>query len=216
MSDADVTGAPAVLAVVADDHLLFRELLTGLLEREDWLDVVAQGRSGTEAIELARLHQPGIAVLDVQMPGPGIEETVRQIRRHSPGTRCVVLTMHDTPELLGRLLETGVAAYLLKSISPQELLMAVRSVVREPDRVTLAVSRNMARMLTAGRQPPLLTPRETVILGRVAQAQSNMRIADELFLAEATVKRHLTNIYRKLGAVSRVDAIRRARDSGIL
>ncbi|MFM9612180.1 response regulator [Streptomyces niveiscabiei] len=216
MSDADVTGAPAVLAVVADDHLLFRELLAGLLEREDWLDVVAQGRSGTEAIELARLHQPGIAVLDVQMPGPGIEETVRQIRRHSPGTRCVVLTMHDTPELLGRLLETGVAAYLLKSVSPQELLMAVRSVVREPDRVTLAVSQNMARMLTAGRQAPLLTPRETVILGRVADAQSNMRIADELFLAEATVKRHLTNIYRKLGAVSRVDAIRRARDSGIL
>ncbi|MEX3100031.1 MULTISPECIES: response regulator transcription factor [unclassified Streptomyces] len=216
MSDADVTGAPAVLAVVADDHLLFRELLAGLLEREDWLDVVAQGRSGTEAIELARLHQPGIAVLDVQMPGPGIEETVRQIRRHSPGTRCVVLTMHDTPELLGRLLETGVAAYLLKSVSPQELLMAVRSVVREPDRVTLAVSQNMARMLTAGRQAPLLTPRETVILGRVADAQSNLRIADELFLAEATVKRHLTNIYRKLGAVSRVDAIRRARDSGIL
>ncbi|MGJ5897148.1 response regulator [Streptomyces niveiscabiei] len=216
MSDAAVTGAPAVLAVVADDHLLFRELLAGLLEREDWLDVVAQGRSGTEAIELARLHQPGIAVLDVQMPGPGIEETVRQIRRHSPGTRCVVLTMHDTPELLGRLLETGVAAYLLKSVSPQELLMAVRSVVREPDRVTLAVSQNMARMLTAGRQAPLLTPRETVILGRVADAQSNLRIADELFLAEATVKRHLTNIYRKLGAVSRVDAIRRARDSGIL
>ncbi|PWG08489.1 DNA-binding response regulator [Streptomyces sp. V2] len=211
-----MTGAPAVLAVVADDHLLFRELLAGLLEREDWLDVVAQGRSGTEAIELARLHQPGIAVLDVQMPGPGIEETVRQIRRHSPGTRCVVLTMHDTPELLGRLLETGVAAYLLKSVSPQELLMAVRSVVREPDRVTLAVSQNMARMLTAGRQAPLLTPRETVILGRVADAQSNLRIADELFLAEATVKRHLTNIYRKLGAVSRVDAIRRARDSGIL
>ncbi|MET4924436.1 response regulator transcription factor [Streptomyces sp. PSRA5] len=210
-SKAGVTGV-----VVADDHTLFRELLADLLSLEDWLEVVAQGASGTEAVALVRQHRPGIAVLDVQMPGPGIRETVREIGRHCPETRCVVLTMRDDPVLLRDVLDDGATAYLLKSVSSRELVTLIHSVIREPERIHLSVTRNMIKRFGEPAADRLLSAREVEVLGYVARARSNAEIAAALFLAETTVKRHLTNAYRKLGAVSRVDAIRRAMDAGII
>lgn len=202
--------------VVADDHTLFRELLADLLSLEDWLEVVAQGASGTEAVALVRQHRPGIAVLDVQMPGPGIRETVREIGRHCPETRCIVLTMRDDPVLLRDVLDDGAAAYLLKSVSSRELVTLIHSVIREPGRIHFSVTRSMIKGFGEPAADRLLSAREVEVLGYVAQARSNAEIAAALFLAETTVKRHLTNAYRKLGAVSRVDAIRRAMDAGII
>ncbi|MBC3985404.1 response regulator transcription factor [Streptomyces sp. AC563] len=204
-------------AIVVDDHTLFRELLAGLLAQEPWLDVVAQGDSGPAAVALARQHRPDIALLDVQMPGPGIRTTVLEIHRHCPQTHCVVLTMRDDPALLRSLIDAGAAAYLLKSVSSRELLASIRSVITAPDRIHLSISRAMIKAFDSpggGTSP--LSPRETEILRHVAQAHSNAEVAAALFLAETTVKRHLTNIYRKLGATSRVDAIRRAHEAGIL
>ncbi|MFE6776684.1 LuxR C-terminal-related transcriptional regulator [Streptomyces sp. NPDC057702] len=204
-------------AIVVDDHTLFRELLVDLLAREAWLDVVAQGDSGPAAVALARQHSPDIALLDVQMPGPGIRETILEIHRHCPRTHCVVLTMRDDPVLLRKLIDDGAAAYLLKSVSSRELLASIHAVIAAPDRIHLSISRDMIRALDPpGTSAPLLSAREVEILRHVAEAHSNAEIAGELFLAETTVKRHLTNIYRKLGATSRVDAIRRAHEAGIL
>ncbi|QKV96151.1 response regulator transcription factor [Streptomyces sp. NA02950] len=203
--------------IVVDDHTLFRELLADLLAQEDWLHVVAQGESGIDAVTLARRHRPGIALLDVQMPGPGIRDTIREIHRHCPQTHCIVLTMHDDPVLLRQLIDDGAAAYLLKSVSTRELLIAIRSVIAAPDRIHLSISRDMLKALDRpGSRAPLLSAREVEVLRHVAQAHSNAETAAALFLAETTVKRHLTNIYRKLGATSRVDAIRRAQEAGIL
>nr|AWW87431.1 hypothetical protein [Streptomyces sp.] len=202
---------------MVDDHTLFRELLAGLLAQEPWLDVVAQGGSGPAAVALARQHRPDIALLDVQMPGPGIRTTILEIHQHCPQVHCIVLTMRDDPVLLKSLIDAGAAAYLLKSVSSRELLASIRSVIAAPERIHLSISRDMIKAFAPpGGSAPLLSTREVEILRHVAQAHSNAEVAAALYLAETTVKRHLTNIYRKLGATSRVDAIRRAHEAGIL
>lgn len=203
--------------IVVDDQTLFREMLAGYLRQEDWLDVVAQGESGTDAVTLARRHRPGIALLDVQMPGLGIRDTIREIHQYCPDTHCVVLTMRDDPVLLRALINDGAAAYVMKFVSMRELLTVIRSVIVSPERIHLSISRDMVKALDPpGSGAPRLSAREIEILCHVAEAHSNAEIARSLFLAETTVKKHLTNIYRKLGATSRMDAIRRAREAGIL
>jgi DNA-binding NarL/FixJ family response regulator len=170
-----------------------------------------------EAVRLAERHQPDVVLLDVEMPGPGARVTVRQLRKVSPQTQVVVLTMHDAPKLVHELLESGVAAYLLKTIGRDELVAAVHSVARSQEHVLLSVSRETIEGLdrSAPDKSPL-SARELDVLRLLAQAMSNAQIANRLFISQGTVKRHLSNIYSKLGAVSRVDAVRKAIAAGLI
>jgi DNA-binding NarL/FixJ family response regulator len=160
-----------------------------------------------------------VLLLDVEMPGPGAAAVIRQVRQNCPQTQVVVLTMHDDAEVVHDLLDCGAAAFITKTSLRIELVAAVRSVVEHSDTVLLAVSRKTAEHLDnrrrVDRRGPL-TDREVDILHLAAQALSNGQIGTRLYITEATVKRHLTNIYAKLHAVSRVDAIRKARTAGIL
>ncbi|MCE7079794.1 response regulator transcription factor [Streptomyces sp. ST2-7A] len=182
--------------------------------------VVGEASTGTEAVMLAARLRPDVLLLDIGMPGPRASETIRQITRVAPETHVLVLTMNDEPEMVHDLLEAGATGYLLKSILREELIAVIRSVTsRPPNTVVLIVSRQTAaRLKSRPTHPvePLLTEREAVLLGLVAEAMSNAQIASRLFITEATVKRHLTNIYAKLNAVSRVDALRKARAVGLL
>jgi DNA-binding NarL/FixJ family response regulator len=201
--------APTRLVIV-DDHTLFRNGLRELLSHAPDLTVVGEGSSGPEAVALAEQLRPDVLLLDVEMPGPGAAETVEQLQRVAPDTRIVVLTMHEDPALVHELLSRGASAYLNKTIGIQELGSAVRAVDRSSGTVLLSVRRDTFAGIDGHAVKPLLSPRELDVLRLVAQARSNMQIAGELFISEGTVKRHLTNIYAKLGAVSRVDAIRKA------
>jgi DNA-binding NarL/FixJ family response regulator len=203
--------------VVADDHTLFRQGLVEIISTDREFVVVGEAGSGPEAIELVGRLRPDIVILDIEMPGPGARAVVSEIDRRFPDTRIAILTMHDDAALLAELLERGAAAYLLKSIARIELLAALHSIRRPGGNVTLSVSRETIDQLGRGRpDQALLSEREHEVLRLAAAAMTNAQIGARLYIAEATVKRHLTHVYAKLGAVSRMDAIRRATFAGLL
>jgi len=212
-----VTDTARVRIVLADDHTLFREGLRELLSTEPEFEVTGEGSSGDEAIALVERYRPDVLLLDVEMPGPGAKAVISRLRRTHPETVVVVLTMHDAPSILRDLLACGAAAYLVKSIAREELIAAVRSLSRTQDNVLLSVSRETMRSLDRqDEQHTVLSERELEVLRLVATAMSNAQIAGRLYITEGTVKRHLTNIYAKLGAVSRVDAIKKAAQAKLI
>ncbi len=203
-------GAGAISVVLVDDHTLFREGLAELLASDTTIHVVAQGCDGADALALVTEHRPDVVLVDVEMPGPGARATVSRLRQEHPDTRVIVLTMHDKPELAWELLDRGAAAYLVKTIARRELIAAVRSVMTSRGNILMSVSRHTINQLDKSPPDVLLSARELEVLKLAALAMSNAQIGRRLVIAEGTVKRHLTNIYAKLGAVSRVDAIRKA------
>jgi DNA-binding NarL/FixJ family response regulator len=198
-----------IRVVVVDDHTLFREGIREMLSLEPEITVLAEGSSGPEAVMLAGRYHPDVILLDVAMPGDGAAATIEQIRTVSPRSRVIVLTMHDDPDLMRELTDRGASAYLVKSVSRKELTAVVRLVPRSADTVVLYVPR---RTIQGVERPlrGLLSPRELDVLRLVALALSNGQVAHRLSITEATVKRHLSNVYAKLGAVSRLDAINKA------
>nr|MDT0657621.1 response regulator transcription factor [Micromonospora sp. DSM 115978] len=209
------TPAPSQIRVcLADDHTLLRDGIREMLSTDSEFAVVGEASTGPEAVALAVRLRADVLLLDVEMPGPGAASVIRQIARVAPRTRVIVLTMHDDPDMVYDLLRAGACAYLLKTILRDELVAALRSVVRRrSENVLLAVSRATVERLDKQKQRTAgmpLTERELDVLRLIAEAMSNAQIASRLFITEATVKRHLTNLYAKLHAVSRVDAIRKA------
>jgi DNA-binding NarL/FixJ family response regulator len=211
--------SPEITVALADDHTLFREGVRVMLSTDSRLRVVGEAAHGHAAVAICVEHRPDVLLLDVEMPGPGATAVIRQLRRLCPATQVIVLTMHDDADLVHDLLDCGAAAYVVKTIPRAELIAAVGSVAGEPATVLLSVSRRTVERLdphgSGARQGPL-TDRELEVLRLTAQAFTNAQIASRLRITEATVKRHLTNIYGKLNAVSRVDAVRKASMAKII
>jgi len=202
--------------VLVDDHRLFREGVRVILSVERDLRVVAEGGAG-EAVGMVAEHHPDILLLGVQRPGSAPVMTIRQVTRVSPATQVVILSTHSDNDLILSLVTAGAAAYLSKNIGGQELRSELRLAACNSRMFTVRVPR--ARM--AGPQVPVrplvaLTDRETEILRLVSQAMTNSQIATKLFVSEATVKRHLTNVFTKFKARSRLDAVNRAFALGLL
>ncbi|BCJ68671.1 response regulator [Polymorphospora rubra] len=221
--------ADPIRVALADDHALFREGIRELLSTDDGFVVVGEAATGDQAVAVAVQHRPDVLLLDVEMPGPGAAAVIRQVHLSRPQTRVIVLTMHDDDSLMREVFDSGAAAYLTKAILLDELLAAARSVCRDAQTVLLSVSRRTLGRFggqpaggrvapgaagPAGDRSP--TAREREILRLVAAGMSNAAIAGRLGVTQATVKRHLTNIYAKLDARSRVDAVRRAVAAGII
>jgi DNA-binding NarL/FixJ family response regulator len=201
--------------LLADDHTLFREGLRGLLDMEEDLDVVGEAATGPQVLALTAALQPDVVILDLEMPGHQGVRSVRALLHCSPQSKIIVLSMHDESEDVRELIAAGAHAYLVKSSSRRELLAAIRGVVSDGARVVLSVSRD-----SLGRPPepdpcPLST-REREVLTLVAEALTNQQIASRLHITEGTVKRHLRNIYTKLDAVTRLDAVNKAVDAAYI
>ena len=184
--------------------------MQAILSLEHDFEVVGQAGDAQEGIVVVGEHRPDVLLLDVEMPRHHVQRTVPQFLRVSPRTRIVVLTMYDDPQLANQLIGLGARAYLVKSATRAELVSVIRAVCGDEQRAVVSMSRRGFGQLDETHVPPL-TRRQTEILGLAAQALSNAQIADRLYIAESTVKRHLTKIYAQLGAVSRVDAINKAR-----
>jgi DNA-binding NarL/FixJ family response regulator len=206
------SGSPheKISIVLVDDHTLFRDGLQAILSLEHDFEVVGQAGDAQGGIVVVGEHRPDVLLLDVEMPRHQVQRTVPQFLRVSPRTRIVVLTMYDDPQLANQLICLGARAYLVKSATRAELVSVIRAVCGDEQRAVVSMSRRGFGQLDDTQVPPL-TRRQTEILGLAAQALSNAQIADRLYIAESTVKRHLTRIYAQLGAVSRVDAINKAR-----
>jgi len=204
--------------LIVDDHLLVREGLRRILQSQDDLEVVDEAGDSAAAVAAAARERPDVVLLDVEIPGDEAAVTVRKLRHASPQSRVIILSMHEGPRLVQELLDAGIRGYLLKSIHWQELVLAIRTVHADPDRVLLGVSGHSLRNARQGPGggPQALSAREREILGLVGEALSNGQIASRLSLTEATVKRHLRNVFVKLGAVSRIDAVNKATELGTL
>jgi len=204
-----------ITTMIVDDHALLREGLREILEAQDDISVVAEAGDSATAVQLAVEKRPNVILLDVEIPGEDVTTTVSRLRSLAPSSKVIILSMYDGPQLLRSLLAAGVRGYLLKSVHWQELVSAIRSAHFDQDRVVLAVSRES---LAQAQEPSsdVLSTREREVLELTAQALSNTQIASRLKLTEATVKRHLRNIFVKLGAVSRIDAVNKAAAASLI
>ncbi|NKZ08787.1 response regulator [Actinomadura latina] len=201
--------------VLVDDHRLFREGVREILSATGDLEVLAEGGSCAEAVELAAEHRPDILLLDVHMPGMSPVMTVRRVAEVAPATRIVVLSTRSDNDLMLNLVAAGAAGYLSKNIGGYELCSDLRSLAADGMMFAARVQRNIGGD-DAVRSAVALTDREIEVLRLVSKAMSNSQIAMNLCVSEATVKRHLTNAFTKLKARSRLDAVNRAIVLGML
>lgn len=211
--------SPEITVVLADDHTLFLEGVREMLATDPRIRVIGEAADGDAATRLVIEQRPDVLLLDVEMRGPGASSIIRTLRTDCPEVQVIVLTMHDAADLVQDLLNCGAAAYLVKSIRRDELIAAIVSAASRPDSVLVSVSRETIHSLDGGRgaQPKIvLTPREAQVLQLIADAFNNAEAAASLGVSEATVKRHLTNIYAKLNAVSRVDAIKKGKAENLI
>jgi DNA-binding NarL/FixJ family response regulator len=200
---------------IVDDHALFREGLREILKTQSDMVVVGEAGDSASAIAMVAQQKPHIVLLDVEIPGDDVTVTVNRIRRLSPYSKIIILSIYDGPQLVRSLLRAGVGGYLLKTIHCQDLLTAIRTVHAGEGRIILEVSRE-SLIHIEGPSSEVLSRREKEVLELTAQALSNAQIGTQLGLAEGTVKRHLRNIFVKLGAVSRIDAVNKATAASII
>jgi DNA-binding NarL/FixJ family response regulator len=202
---------------IVDDHPLFREGVAHTLRAQPDVDVIAEGESARDALRIAADLLPDIMLLDVSMPGGGIN-AVREISSAYPVVKTVMLTVSENEEDLAGALRAGARAYVLKGVAARELVGILRSVANGEVYVTPALAASLLVELTGGgpsRQAPdllaELTDRERQILELVAAGDSNKEVAYRLGLSEKTVKHHMTNILQKLQVRNRVEAALIAR-----
>ncbi|AGL20663.1 two-component system response regulator [Actinoplanes sp. N902-109] len=195
---------------MVDDHTLFRQALCDLLRTDEQFEVVGDARNAAEAIAVCERTRPDILLLDANLPDASAGAVIDRIRICSPTSRPIVVSMFDNPDLVADLVARGARGYLLKTATREELITAMRTVHTDDERIVLSVSPSTLTAPAPAPPPSPLTDRETEVLTLVAAALSNRQIATRLGLTEGTVKRHLSNIFGKLGATSRMDAVNRA------
>ena len=215
----------AVRVLVVDDQVLFREALVTLLGARPEVEVVGEAGDGQQALERAAALQPDVVLMDLHMPVLDGIATTRRLRVEQPGVRVLALTTFDDDEDVFAALRAGALGYLLKDVSSARLVEAVLSAARgesvlQPSVAAKVVAR-FAQLDDAPRprSQPLVVPlseRELDVLRLLADGCSNREIAAALFLAEGTVKNHVTNVLGKLGARDRTQAALRARALDLL
>ena len=199
--------------LVVDDHRLMLEAIRVQLEREDDISVVGCVDSGEAVVALVGQTGPDVVLLDVRMPGMDGLTVLEQLQARYPSIAVVMLSGIEDPALVRAALERGAAAFVLKGIDPRDLAGAVRQVMRGT--IFRALDRPGVGTLSALEEAGL-SPRELSILEALESGGSNREIAERLFVAEQTVKFHLTNIYRKLGVSSRTEAVHYAYANGLV
>ncbi len=203
--------AETLQVAIVDDHPLFREGVAHTLQAQAGLEVVAEGASAADAIRIAGDCLPDVMLLDVSMPGGGLN-AARTIAAQYPVVKVVMLTVSEDEDDVTAALRAGARAYVLKGVAARELVGILRSVAEGEVYVTPSLAASLLFELTGGggshASSPLdvLTERERQILERVAAGDSNKEIGVQLHLSEKTVKHHMTNILQKLQVRNRVEA----------
>jgi DNA-binding NarL/FixJ family response regulator len=193
--------------VIADDHPIVRDGLSGMFAADPDFEVVGEAGDGAEAIRLAEALRPDVILMDLQMPGVDGVAAIAQLAERGVRARVLVLTTYDTDGYVVPAIEAGATGYLLKDAPRDELLRAVRAAA---DGQTVLAPSVAGTLMNHVRTPPaadLLSPRELEVLQLVAAGNTNREAARHLFISEATVKTHLLNIYAKLDVSDRAAAV---------
>jgi DNA-binding NarL/FixJ family response regulator len=216
----------AIRVLLVDDQALFREGLETLLSVHKDITVVGQASNGQEALEVVATVRPDVVLMDVRMPILNGVGATRRLKKALPQCRVIVLTTFDDDEYVFDALRAGAVGYLLKDVASAQLVEAIRATARgesilQPSVAAKVITEftRVSSMLPPAQTEPLIEPlseRESEILGLIATGASNREIADQLFIAEGTVKNHVTHILGKLGVRDRTQAALKARELGLL
>lgn len=203
--------------VVADDHVLFRQGLVGLLEQEGF-NVVGQAGDGHEAVRLVRQLNPTLAILDFGMPLLNGIEATREIAKRSPDTQVLLLTMYDDETCILESLKAGVRAYVLKTQTATELGNAIRDVLRGAVYLSPGISEAVvnAYMNRSRQTSEVLTDRERQVLQLIAEGHTTKSIASLLFLSVKTAESHRTRIMQRLDIHNIASLVRYAIRRGMI
>jgi DNA-binding NarL/FixJ family response regulator len=213
-----------IRVLLCDDQALVRSGFRMILEARPDLEVVGEAEDGLQAIELTGQTDPDVVLMDVRMPNlDGVEATRRIVGSGSPA-RVIVLTTYDVDEHVYDAVRAGASGFLLKDVQPTQLVEAIRVVAAGDALLAPSVTRRLldkfATSLSDRAPPPdslsSLTDREIEVLRLLATGLSNAELAERLFVSEATVKTHVSNVLRKLGVRDRVQAVVLAYDAGLV
>ena len=198
--------------MIVEDHAVVRQGLVALLRTVPDFSIVAEAADGRESIALFRQHQPDITLMDLRLPQMNGVDAIISIRTDFPQARIIVLTTFDGDEDIYRALQAGARGYLLKGMTGEELMDAIRSVYAGKSRIPAPVAERLAERMSA----PSLTARETEVLQLIVGGNSNKEIAAALYISEATVKTHINSLLSKLGVTDRTQAATTALQRGIV
>jgi DNA-binding NarL/FixJ family response regulator len=215
-----------IRVLLVDDQALFREGLETLLSVHSDIQVVGQASNGQEAVDIAAKVQPDVVLMDVRMPVLDGVRATHLLKQTQPRCRVIVLTTFDDDEYVFDALRSGAVGYLLKDVASARLVEAIRATARgesilEPSVAAKVIAEftRVSSIIPAAQMEQLVEPlseRELEILALIARGNSNKEIADQLFIAEGTVKNHVTHILGKLGVRDRTQAALKARELGLL
>lgn len=204
--------AGKIKIMVVDDHMLIRMGLVTASKVERDIAVVAEVEDGEAALENYRKHRPDVVIMDLRMPGMDGIETIKSLRQEFAGAKILVLSTYGSEEDIYRAVQAGASGYLLKDMPLKRIVEAIRTIHSGLTYFPEEISARMANRLNR----PMLTAREVDVLQMVAKGKSNREIGDELGIVEGTVKAHITNIFAKLHAVDRTQAVTNAIKQGVL
>jgi two-component system, NarL family, response regulator len=201
-----------IRVLLADDHTIVRGGVAQVLNRAPGITVVAEAVDGAHAVELFLHHRPDVGLIDLRMPVHDGIEVVKRIRAQCADAALVILTTFDAEDDIQRCFQAGARAYLLKDVTPQELVSCVRAVHAGRTWVSQAIASKLAARLAHVQ----LTVREMAVLRHLAVGRGNREIADALSITEGTVKTHVAHLFAKLGVTSRIEAVATAVRRGVI
>ena len=204
--------AETITVMIVEDHFVVRAGLRAVINKQPDLKVVAEAKSGTQAIELSRAHRPDVTLMDLQIPGLDGIAAMRAILAERPEARIMVLSTYGGEEQLLGAMHAGARGYFLKHVEKRELLAAIRAIHagerRWPPELWTRVSEGLRR--------PDLTPREREVLKLLASGLANAGIAESLGITEGTVRVHVSHLLDKLGCAEKAQLVAEAFRRGIL
>jgi DNA-binding NarL/FixJ family response regulator len=210
--------------LIVDDQSLVRAGFRLILESQTDFEVVGEGQDGTEAVTLTRRHHPDVLLMDIRMPRlDGLEATRQILENGSSQCRIVMLTTFDLDEYVYEALRAGACGFLIKDVTPEQLIAAVRLVAAGDALLAPSITRRLIERYALRDAPTAvtrdiseLTPREADVLRLIARGLGNQEIAEKLFVSEATVKTHVAHIFDKLHVDNRVQAVVVAYESRLV
>ncbi len=212
------TSRSAIRLVIADDHPMVREGLKASLESEHHIEVLADVADGQAALDAAAQLLPDVVLMDISMPGTTGLEACEIFKRQLPNIRILIVTMHDSREYVMKAIQSGAAGYVLKDVPTEELVLAVQTVYQGGSYFSSSIAKTLFSEFGNVQPKPsaqALSPRETDVLGHLAEGLGNKEIARELGISVRTVEAHRLKIKQKLGISNSAGLIRYALDNGI-